>query len=623
LTFLFGSLNVAKITLKEVDRQSLRRLQISDDVIRRAGIDRVEEGIRFPYRPFPNGTSEQPTWTYRVRFDDPKADPKYKSEPGRHHLYFPPVDPAWVNNPNAPVIFVEAEKSALMLLSVAEKHQWPLLPVGLGGCWGFSGKRGIKITESGERVEDRGPLPELEIARNRDVFVWLDKNVDTSPMVFSAQRKLLEALRAFGPKEMRIVKFPDCPAQVNGPDDLAVLRDSAAILKTLMSAETVGNVIEAGELQVIVADMPAECLDGTLGEICTTYMKRFPIAYGWTSLLAFASTLIRRDPNHVRSNIYIAQVGPTNTGKTMSQKWAEALLGVSETNLIRTFVGSGEQFAQLTDAAGNVRLFAPDELGNTLKKMNIDRSTLPTFFTRAWDTDSFSLTQPRLGPKKPPLAAFHCHLSSIGGVVLKEFEQLFASSSTYGFYDRTLFAHCPMPAPVCAYAQLPEDCRSICFRELDAPVILPEVWQTVAEWREADPTLEREVEIAIRAATIAAAYDGRKALTPDALGPARALVDYQQKIRRILRPNEGETIEGRITQLLQRELERLEPGEGITRRDLFTRANVYRLGVSTAHRVVNIMTATGEWTESPGKRLDSKLLSLPLTALESTRGKKR
>src|SRR5580700_8443974 len=122
--------------LTEVDRQYFLRLRITEEVLRRAGLDRVGEGVRFPYRPLPNGDPNPPTWTYRTRRDG-DVKPKYLSEPNRHYLYYAPVDPEWVKDKNAPCIFPESEKSALMLLSFAEQHRLPMLPIATGGCYGF------------------------------------------------------------------------------------------------------------------------------------------------------------------------------------------------------------------------------------------------------------------------------------------------------------------------------------------------------------------------------------------------------------------------------------------------------------------------------------------------------
>ncbi len=598
--------------LTEVDRQDFLRLRISEDVLTRAGLDRVAEGVRFPYRPLPDGTPDPPTWTYRIR-QDGNVKPKYVSEPGRHHLYFPPVSPEWAKDKSAPCIFVEAEKSALMLLSFAEQHRLPLIPVGLGGCYGFCGKT-TKLGENGGRVPVSGPLPDLEVVRGRDVYLWPDSNVETSPMVYSAQKELLEVVKEFGCKERRIVKFPpDTPKHVNGADDYACLYGYAPLIRIIFQNSELQTDVAVAKLAIEIVDMPKDCLDGELGKLCADYLKYFPRAYSWPALLAFASAMIPRDPDDPRTNLYAAMVGPVHTGKSECRAWARELLGASESNLISSYIGSGEQLAQLTDAGGNARLFCPDELGHTLQKMQIEFASLPFIFTRAFGEDQFSLTQSKRGTKNPGLAKFNCHFSILGGIVQKKFEELFTAATTLGFYDRCFLSLCPTGFAY-DYVPFPVDLKGRGYRIPEAVKIDREVWKVLAEWRKNDPSIGRIAEISLRAATICACYDHRGVLKASDLGPARRLGEYQKYARTILQPNEGITPEGRITEALLRFMRRLEPNSGITRRDLYKKTNIHRLGITTAGRVLNILIANGELAESSGKRLDTKLIYLPAGA---------
>jgi hypothetical protein len=598
--------------LSEVDRQNFFRLHISEDVLRRAGIDRAEDGVRFPYRPLPNGNPDPPTWTYRTRLDG-DAKPKYKSEPDRHRLYFAPVNPEWVKDQNALVILAESEKATLTLLSFAEEHRLRMLPVGLGGCWGFSGTRGVKITESGERVVDKGPLADLEVCRNRDVYIWLDRNMETSPAVFSAQKALVEALREFGPREIRIVHFPaGCPERVNGPDDLASLVGFAPFFKIIFqNSELVGDIVAAKPAAFLVADMPQECLDGSLGELCATYLDGFPRGYSWPVALAYASATIPRDPANKRTNVYAPIIGPTHSGKTQVELWLRGLLDIPDSVLIRSYVGSGEQFAPLADASGNARLFAPGELAHTLRKMQIERSSLPQFFTRIFDEDHFGLTQSRHGNRMPDPVTVNCHLSIVGGIVEDEFEDLFGTATTRGFYDRCLFGLCPS-GHTFHYREFPEDWRGIGERIPEPVKVADEVWDALKEWRKAnDVEHHRVIELCLRAAWITAAYDRRKVLTAAQLKPALALAEYQTKVRVMLRPSNAVTLDGRIEEAIMRYMRRLSPGEGVKQRELFDRANIYRLGSPAAARVLNVLVANGKLCESPGKRRDTRLIYLP------------
>lgn len=417
--------------LTEVDKQLFRSLRVADDVLLRSGTDRAEDGIRFPYFPLlSNGNGCGPL-TYRIRLDKPTGDGKYRSEPGRHHLYFAPVKPEWIKDKSTPVVFVEAEKSALMLLSFTEAHSIPLIPIATGGCWGFRGTVGKTEDAHGKRVDEKGPLPALEVVQQRDCYLWADKNVDTSPAVHSAQKHFLETLKQFFPKSRRVVKWPeDTPPQVNGPDDFVCLQGYLPIIKILFAAEPVTDITAAQATAVDIPDLPKECLDGELGNVCTSCLGEFPRAYAWPALLAYASALIQRDPGDRRTNIYSALVGPVHSGKSQTELWTRNVLAVPESNLISTYVGSGEQLAPLLDVAGNARLFAPGELAHTMRKMQIERASLPHYITRLFDEDALSMTQSRQGNKQPAPVNINCHFSLVGGIVLDEFEELFSAATT-------------------------------------------------------------------------------------------------------------------------------------------------------------------------------------------------
>jgi putative DNA primase/helicase len=161
--------------------------------------------------------------TARLRRDNPEIEDgkrknKYISAYGDgRHLYFPPRVAEKLKQPNIPIALVEAEKSALALLAWAERVQMNLLPLGLGGCWGWRGRIGKVENEFGERVDVTGPLPDLRYCNARKVYVLLDANVATNPKVRQAQAALVAELR----KRHCEVLLCDLPimGSVNGPDD--------------------------------------------------------------------------------------------------------------------------------------------------------------------------------------------------------------------------------------------------------------------------------------------------------------------------------------------------------------------------------------------------------------------
>ena len=142
-------------------------------------------GIIFPYISPVTGYRV----TARLRRDNPeiengKPKNKYISPWGDgRHLYCPPGSKTKLEQPETPIVLVEAEKSALALTAWAERGGMSLLPLGLGGCWGWRGRIGRVENARGERVDEVGPLRDLSYCDARKVYVLLDANAATNPKV--------------------------------------------------------------------------------------------------------------------------------------------------------------------------------------------------------------------------------------------------------------------------------------------------------------------------------------------------------------------------------------------------------------------------------------------------------
>jgi hypothetical protein len=137
------------------------------------------------------------------------------------------------------------------------------------------------------------------------------------------------------------------------------------------------------------------------------------------------------------------------------------------------------------------------------------------------------------------------------------------------------------------------------------------VWSTKSEWVKEDPELNpRIAEIAIRAATVCAAFNGTIVLENSMLGPARELVRYLTNIRKVLKPNPGENFEARLAHKFLDYLDR-HNGKFVSTRDMFRDTRAYDLGPSTADRALSILAANGEVeiTKIGRKQLARRLFS--------------
>ena len=219
------------------------------------------DGIAFPYWRWDsmlNGNRWLRCYV-RIRRDFPdiengKFTRKYLAPYNdRRHLYFSPV-PDFFQNLDIPIILVEAEKSALALTAWSTRTAKPVLPIGLGGCWGFRGRIGKIEGPHGERLDEKGTLPELrEFCRSqRTVYLMLDANADTNIDVRGARSRLCKELLAFGARVL-VASVPNV-AGVNGPDDLVATMGDGAITSIVDLAMSAVHVAVA-DAEALIASI--------------------------------------------------------------------------------------------------------------------------------------------------------------------------------------------------------------------------------------------------------------------------------------------------------------------------------------------------------------------------------
>ena len=259
------------MTLRSADLQMFTRFNISQELLERAGVERVTDtevrekygitcpgdmsGIAFPYFSPLDGVRR----TCRVRRDHPemeggKPKRKYVAGCGDHrHLYFVPGCAELLSDSNAPIVLVEAEKSALALTAWAGCNQQKLLPLAMGGCFGWRGRIGKQVSADGARVDETGPLPDLVVCGNRDVVVMLDSNADKSD-IGAARSALSRELEHMGAR-VRIASVPALDG-VNGPDDLIAVGGDEAIRSVFELAQPVAELAVA-EVEAAIEDILA------------------------------------------------------------------------------------------------------------------------------------------------------------------------------------------------------------------------------------------------------------------------------------------------------------------------------------------------------------------------------
>jgi hypothetical protein len=233
------------------DRELLTRADIQrvthQDAIDRCGIryksDHLE-GIAFP-----NLDPQQPGRIrgWRVKRDNPEVGSdrapiaKYVSPPERQHLYFVPGCNGALADPFRPSIIVEAATSGLAVTEAARAagRSDPLV-IATHGCWGWKGVTGKTGSPTGERVDEKGPLPDFDHVHwsGRDVVIAFDANVSTNEQVQRGQKGLAHELVRRGAR-VRLVTLPVEPG-VNGPDDFIAKHGSQDFWRLVDAAKPFG-----------------------------------------------------------------------------------------------------------------------------------------------------------------------------------------------------------------------------------------------------------------------------------------------------------------------------------------------------------------------------------------------
>jgi hypothetical protein len=193
-------------------------------------------GIIFPY--YSHVTGQRVTARDRrdnPEFEDGKPKDKYISAYGDgRHLYFPPDARDKLQEPNTPIVLVEAEKSALALTAWARRTSCDVIPLGMGGCWGWRGRIGKIDGINGERVDVKGPLPDLAVCDRRTVYLMLDSNAASNSNVQGARAALVRELVRRS-CTVRLCHLPE-ELGINGPDDYIGAHGDDPLAKILDSA---------------------------------------------------------------------------------------------------------------------------------------------------------------------------------------------------------------------------------------------------------------------------------------------------------------------------------------------------------------------------------------------------
>lgn len=154
-----------------------------------------------------------------------------------HLFYVPGTTPAALEDANVPVLLCDSELSALAAQQLQKDGQPAILPIGLGGSWGWRKSAFREDPDSGETKIEKGPVADLQdkVAREgRRIIVAFRSDASTDKDTKSARAALVKFLK----KQKAIVSLLDVPlGPSDSPQDLGQWMATAG-------AEAVGKFIE-------------------------------------------------------------------------------------------------------------------------------------------------------------------------------------------------------------------------------------------------------------------------------------------------------------------------------------------------------------------------------------------
>ena len=292
-------------------------------------------------------------------------------------------------------------------------------------------------------------------------------------------------------------------------------------------------------------EFPGDCaMYGVLGKKCKKMVADNPtLQMGWlyASELGVASVLDIEDDNtgsplRVRSNLYVALLGPVGAGKNVHMDLARASIAVpGEETFVEESPGSHSGLMlSLSEEEPLPRILFLDELINVFNACSIQLSQLPGMLCCLFNKDKTGSSV------KKGKTSVYAKLSILGGLAVNDsagFARVFNVASVKGMYDRFIFGYATTMVKF-----RPVNCHRDSFNL--NPVHFPNwVWDVKDEWLTADASRNRVAELALRIALVTAACNGDREITRPCLEAAFRFMEWQCRLRHIFKPGLAETKE--------------------------------------------------------------------------------
>jgi hypothetical protein len=329
--------------------------------------------------------------------------------------------------------------------------------------------------------------------------------------------------------------------------------------------------------------MPESCMYGWLG--WAAQELETPLGFAYPAMLTAAASLIKSYPRHIRPTLYCCLIGGVHCGKSETIKRAvgyknqTGLLSMpvdavkwtvpgSDRGLIKIFQQDKDEKTLVESMVVPTYLLAQDELRNTLAKVGIQNSALPSVLCSAWEQDEVG-TADKTGKHSADM-----HLNILGALKAddaEDFADVFSKETTSGLYDRFIFGLAPKGWEFDTWE------RPVNVRYPKLCSVPKHCWTMMKEWRAVEPIGRGRLgEIAMRIAYITSAMNHDVEMTEEAMRAALAFCEWQEWIRTTYKAGLGDSDDAKCTAAILGVLEKLEPGMWIRWRELAAKKNWYK-----------------------------------------------
>ncbi len=295
------------------------------------------------------------------------------------------------------------------------------------------------------------------------------------------------------------------------------------------------------DIDAIINVTPAEgvafdkrALYGKLGDMAIA--TGLPLGWMYPSLLGVASALNIRDRDgHVRSSMYVANLAPVGSAKSVVVEAAEKSIFLPLETAQYSTPSSDRGLAKMIGEDGNTVLLVSDEFRAVLGKCQIPNSTLAQMFCTLWGKDQAGVADKKGFDK---CIGKLCVLGNIACEDPTDFAKVFGNSTVTGMYDRFLFGY-----DTVAVKYRPLNIKTQFFTDEMVVRIPTWVWDAKDRWGGDEISRRRLTEYALRVALVTAAINGDKEITAPCLAAALRFVEWQERVRKKFRPGLAETKE--------------------------------------------------------------------------------